>query len=96
MSEKLWNEHFNKGCKRYSRNAELASLQKYLRCQLQTRKKRERELSCWGTEIEVTNNSVQKIVSLSQWVWTQVFLVKEVLLTHTAVTLMHINQINLS
>lgn len=47
-------------------------------------------------EIEVANNSVQKIVSLSQPVWTQVFLVKEVLLTRTAVTFTHINQINLS
>jgi len=82
-----------KGVRDILETTELASLQ-MSEASITNRRNCDGKLGCWGMEAEVANNSVQEVAS--QPAWTQLFLVKEVLSIHTAVILIHINQINSS
>lgn len=94
MSEKQWNKHFNKGHKRYSRNDWTSIFGKMSEASITKQKKPWKKTQLlrsgdWSAKQFSSRNSISFTTSMNMSV-----LVMEVLSTHTAMTLIHINQIN--
>lgn len=94
MSEKQWNKHFNKGHKRHSKNDWTSIFAKMSEASITKQKKPWRKTQLlrsgdWSAKQFSSRNSITFTTSMNTSV-----LVMEVLSTHTAMTLIHINQIN--